>query len=723
MANSQVALPDDAVDVQHSVSLPQDAVDVSHLTEPPNPYLTPHGVEMARKAGMTPAGEQPLYEKEKAQTVGHGLHDAIVDTISGLFDTAKRVVKGPQDVKDQIAAAVMGPLGPLVKDMVAAHADTAQKAYQALREGRYTEAAGYAGATALPGVGPWAAGVGEKAGGTNPQFDEKGNVVAPGKPPDPAGAAGDAVAAIAAPEIAKRLPDIPGIPVVPKAAVEANPARAGAISFAEQEGIPISAANRTGNKAVRNAQGFVANAPGGASVAEAAAANTRKAMGETGTKLAEQVGPEATPETAGGSVVKSLAAAKAEHAAGASAAYKRLAEIEQDPANVKTIQTGTTQVPLGIVDQNGTPLMKTVPKTEQVSLPVDMAAAKATLQPIYDRLIQDMPLAQQQASQGLKALKNVLDGPDLLSASVAEDNLGAVKAILRENVNDRTKFIARQALNSMAPAIEQAVSAAGPEALNALREGRQLTKAKYATQRTIDKLPTEPVQLFNKLTSQKDANINLLRDVSTQAPDAMPAVGRAALEGLMEKALNPEGKPGPQTALSLWNKLGDNTKAILLKDPALIKRLDDFFNLAKIEAENPNPSGTAYVAQAGAHVASLVPGVGLLITHPAIGASVLGSQALYVISNRALAKLLYNPTGSGLLMKGLKIPIPSNATTAAALHAGQLSNQLLKMAGKDAKPVQLPKAAENEQPREETLTATASPGSTEQPPLESFERP
>jgi len=486
-----------------------------------------------------------------------------------------------------------------------------------------------------------------------------------------------------------------------------TPAGTSAVRFAEEQNIPISAATRTGNRAVKNVQGAVANAPGGANVAQQAVENTRARMGQVSQNLAEQVAPGGitTPEGAGAAVTKQLAAAKSSQAQQARGAYARLAAIEQDPANIKPIQTGVKTVQTGVLDQSGQPITRSVPQVEQMAIPVSMGDAKTSLQPIYDRLSQDMPLAQQQASRGLKAIGNIINGPDTLPASIAEDNLGAVKAILRENVNERTKYLAKQAIDALAPQVESAVSSAGPDAIAALREGRKLTAAKYATQATMDQLNVdEPVRLFNQLTQKGDMNISLLRDVQKNAPEALPAVGRATLEGLFDSALNPEGKPGAQTALSSWNKMGDATKRILFRDPKLISKLDNFFQLAKMEAENPNPSGTAYVAGAGLNVLQFVHGLGWVVASPKVGMSMLGTQAAYLIANRALARMLYDPAGSSLLIRGARLPLAPSSGNIAAVTAGQI----LKLAGKDASPVSLPAAAESEQAKPEE-SASAKP--------------
>jgi hypothetical protein len=483
-----------------------------------------------------------------------------------------------------------------------------------------------------------------------------------------AGPAAD-IADIEAPAAVSKITNAK-IPVLPKLSSTLDPAEAEAVAYGIREGIPLDTATQTGSPAARNVQGFVQNQIGGARAAKRARMAQTKALTAKGEQIAGEVSPlPATPESAGISVQQALQTRKAQQASDASASYARLEEIENDPKSLQQVTTGTKTVDTGIADpQNpGKNIVRTQPVTKNMPLPVDMRPVKQALQPLYDQLKQQMPIAQQQSSQALKALDNILHGDDYSPASVAEANLSALKAIKREAVNDKTKFYASRAITEAGKAVDGAVAQAGPEAVDALNQGRKLTAAKYATQATIDSLQTEPVKLFNQLTAQKDTAINLLRDVQSKAPDAMPALGRAYLEGLLDTALAPGGIDKAGTALTQWRKLGDATKKALFTTPTQVKDLDNFFLLAKKLAENPNPSGTAYVA-------SVAPTVGLMIKAPHLGIP-------YVISHAALAKLLFSPAGTRALMQGLEIPAGKGA--AATLAA----NQILKYAGADAKPL------------------------------------
>lgn len=334
--------------------------------------------------------------------------------------------------------------------------------------------------------------------------------------------------------------------------------------------------------------------------------------------LLDQAHPQTVaPEAAGTAAAAELSARRAAQSGQASDAYTRLSDIESDPANIKKIQIGVKANPeldklsqtlnKGKSFSDSTPeeqsaLIKHAPSfkvdttvepiTRDVAVPVDMRTVKSALRPIYDDLKQQLPIAQQQASRGLKAIENIVNGEDHVSASTAEANLSAAKAIQREAVNGKSKYLAGQAISAMQPIIDSAVEGAGSDAIDALKQGRELTKAKYATQETIDALHTEPVKVFKQLTAPGDTAINLLRDVASKAPGSMPAVGRAYLEGLMESA-----KDDPNGAIGQWSKMGDATKKILFKDPDLRSNIDAFLKAAAKASEGktklpPEPVST-----------------------------------------------------------------------------------------------------------------------------------
>ena len=515
---------------------------------------------------------------------------------------------------------------------------------------RLLSASGHVAAGSLPIVGPAAAAAGE-------------NIGTPGKTAYGLGQAAGLLLPFGREAIPARLP------LVPRMATSLDPAEAAAVDFAKQNAIPLDAATATGNPAVRNVQNLAQNMPGVAARARRNMLAQKNAMTTVGGNLAEAatgVPNAGTAEGAGLGVQSELSQSIAQKVSDARAAYGHLESLENDPANLQTIHTSTTQVP--VRSPSGSVIgMQPSAQSLKVALPVDMRSVKTALQPVLDDLKQQMPVAQQRASYGLKAIENIVNGPDYMPASIADQNLSAVKAIQRESASPKAVYLAAKAVDQFSPAVDAAVAKAGPTATQALQDGRELWKAKIANEETLSALPDEPVQLFNKLTSAKDANINTLQDVAAKAPNALPAIGRSYLDGLMQKAFAEAGTDKPGTVLTQWQTLGPRTKELLFPDAGLRSDLDNFFTLAKKRAENPNPSGTAYLGMLTSDGVALMAGPHLAVP--------------YLIGRTALGRILTSPYGAKLLSEGLSMPFGNTAKAAI------VSSRILSLAGTDAKPV------------------------------------
>lgn len=446
-----------------------------------------------------------------------------------------------------------------------------------------------------------------------------------------------------------------------------------AVDWARQNNIPLDLATATGNKAVQNVQGVLQNAPGVAGYAKGQRLAQGAAMKSAGEDIAQGVSKNAaTAESAGQGVADTLGTLEKSQGKSASSAYSKLEQIENQPGNIQKIQIGTVKKDTGVLDASGQPIIKETPQFKTVATPVDMRPVKDSLRPIYDAIKEQMPVAQQRASYGLKAIENIMNGEDVVSASTADQNLSAIKAIQRDAINPKSKYLASQAVTEAGKAVDAAVGKAGPDAVAALQEGRDMTKAKYATQATAEQLRTEPVQLFSQLTHAKDSGIGLLRDVAGKAPDALPAVGRAYFEGLMDKAFAEAGQAKPGSALTEWQKLGPETKNLLFGKST--KDIDNFLTLAKKVAENPNPSGSGYVAQIG------IDG-GLVLTQPHIGIP-------YVMGKAALGRALMNPKAAPLLTQGLRIPAGSSAGKALSARIAATIGSTEAKISDEGQPVQ-----------------------------------
>jgi len=512
-----------------------------------------------------------------------------------------------------------------------------------------------------------------------PQIDEAGNKAGSGHLAEGLGEATGIGLNLVAPELAGRVKlPVSGSKIIP---TTLTPAERAAVEFGEQRGVPIDAATATGNQFVRDIQKGVEHTPIGSVVGANARAQQAQALTRVGESLADGAHPlPVTPESAGegvtGALNKKIGGLKSQ----ADTAYDQFRNIEADPSNLVSVPAGTRQEP--VLNVQGRPIpgqMRTVQVTRDVALQVDMRPLKEALQPVYDNMRQWMEPARRNASQGFQAMHSIINGEDFVPASVAEQGLGGLKDLARTgnpDLRNVSQGIGAFGTTRLQDAIDQAVAQAGPDALRALQRGRAAHASKMEVAAVLDQLRAEPVQAFKQLTYQKDTGIDMLRRVAQQAPGEMPKVGRAFVEDLLDTATREGGFKGAAKLQSTWENLGPQTKAILFKNPMLVENLDKFFTLAKKLAENPNPSGTALTGVA-------MGSGGLIIADPLLGtASVLGAGAL--------AKLLYSPQGVKLLTKGMTIPLSNKA--AAAFTAGQI----IKLAGKDATPIEMPKAARSE---------------------------
>lgn len=538
------------------------------------------------------------------------------------------------------------------RSMSGAPMDEFVKAGQSAQKGEYSQAIGHGLASQVPILGQGAVHIGE-------QF----------KSGDTSGAIG-AAAAMFAPEAASALLKARNIPIVPSMLTK-NPAEASAVRFGLREGLPVDAATATGNPGVRGLQWAADKSIGGSFINQATKAEGAAKLTGKLDELANPTGGAIHPEQAGAGVRRVLESKIESQHAEANAAYTELRKIEADPKNLQKIQTGTQPAPISVSGLMGAG-PKTIPIYENIALPVDMRNVKAELAPIAESMEKTMPQAQIDASPGLKALKQIINGPDYVSASIADQNLSAVKRIARgaesQFLRNRSQGVAAKSVAELGDAVDAAVAKGGKDAIDALKRGREATKVKYEVAETLDKLREEPVQAFHQMVYSKDAAIEQLRDIASHAPGEMPKVGSAFLNDILDTATAQGGFDRASGAWAKWDKLGAETKKVLFKDPKYIKNLDDFFLLAKKLEENPNPSGSAFVVQTGAMTAAAATG------H-------LGATAATALSLAGLSKILHSPRAVNLMVNGLKVSgkVPVAAITAANL-ASVLDSNTKKLA-------------------------------------------
>lgn len=319
-----------------------------------------------------------------------------------------------------------------------------------------------------------------------------------------------------------------------------------------------------------------------------------------------------------------------------------------------------------------------MPTSTEMPMAVDIRAAKAALEPVAARMRQRLPVAEQRGDPALHAMQQLLDGPDYMRASDVDAYLGAMKDMTRgKAMPDLSDVLAGKAITEVETALRARLTEAGPEAVAALDRGRAATRSKYAAADVLKKVPAEPVQAFKQAIYSKDAGIEHLRAVAKQTPDALPQIGRAFLEDLVQTATAEGGFGRAQGLAGKWANLGPETKQLLFRDEGYIKDLDSFFLLAKKIGENPNPSGTAHTGALVVHGMN-----GWFFRDPV-------SSVLYELSGKSIATLMHSRRGVKALTRGFQTKVTAGNKTAATAAAGEL----MKAAGEGWDLVPLPAGA------------------------------
>lgn len=521
---------------------------------------------------------------------------------AGRFASGAWDMVNPLTIAKGIGGAIAHPIDT-ASGLIAAQAGEFGKAKDAYDEGRYSEMIGHGAAGLLPVLGPAAAAKGEQiasgdiAGGLGGAL----GLVAP------IGVARDAAKGVARAIPPKALTRLQKLK--PTIATQ-TPEAAAAVQWALDQGVPVDAATATGNRVVRGVKDVSDRSIGGLVVGNKAAAMRAESMAKVGKGLAAKASPAVeTAETAGAAVRGSVEGVIKREAGNAATAY-------------------------GKVRAGAEPL-------------VDLTGTKAALKPIYDQLLKKRELTGQlQGAEGRAAvaLDALVGGADSAPLSVVDAALGDIKSMARgadmPELRTQGQGLAAEAVTHLEGAVQAAAKQAG--VWDDLRAGRDATIAKWTAAETLDKLKAEPVQTFRAMTQHGDAGIERLREVKKLAPGDMPKIGRAYLEDAIDTA-TAEGGFGHEAKLwADWQKLGDETKALIFPDQGLRGDLDKFFLVGKKMAENSNPSGSGYTAVIGAQGAMLY-------------ANPVGGAAL-VLSSAALSKALNSPKVAKLLTTAMQTP-------------------------------------------------------------------
>jgi hypothetical protein len=596
----------------------------------------------ARMAGTAPPDPGPSITGQRFKDfVGEAVKGAESLTPTAIGNLVEHVYKDPVGSVTGAVSAIWNP-----------------KPY--IEEGRQLAAEGRPGAGVLRGwLGMWP--------GIGPRLVESEKFAREGEGAKSLGALTDVAASVAVPEIlgskARRI--------VPRAFPPSlNPKQAAAVALGTAEGLPVDAALASGSPFALKLQRSVEATARGARVAQDVAERRATEMPALGQRIADKVHPApVTPKVAGEGLLQSTNSFIARRGGEADTAYDTVRRIAADPQHTQQVRIGMSNG----YDQFGN--VVPVPIMGPMQLPVDFTAVKAVLRPIRDRIKSRMNITQQAASDGLKALDNLVDGPDFVPAVDADIDLGTLKTLARTNgdVRDIGQGLAAKAVSEVSDAVDAAFARAGPQAQQALAEGRAATLAKHAGAEIRKKLQGEAagkrreasgVAAWRQTQQPSDVALPLLQELQKMAPHEMARVGRATLEDIFSIGAAEGGWDMAGTMLGRWNRLGAETKKILFGSQ--VDTLDQFFLLGKMMAKTPNASGTALTLTATGSLWEA-------IVHPSTGLPAL-------VGAGSLAKLMNTPGGVEFLTEGYQIPA---GTARAAAWGVNLTRLLSEQAKED----------------------------------------
>jgi hypothetical protein len=305
------------------------------------------------------------------------------------------------------------------------------------------------------------------------------------------------------------------------------------------------------------------------------------------------------------------------------------------------------------------PAVKMVP----MAMPVDLRAFKDAMKPIYRDLMRAASITPPTGDKGraLAALDRIVRGPDFVRVSTADAALSDLKASARGAVmpelRTRGQGIAAKAVRELEQQVSRSITKAGPDAVDAITEGRAATRAKYVAAEVLDAIRKEPVRAFKQAIAPKDTAIDLLRKVQEQSPTAIPMIGRAVLEDMLHTATESGGFKHAAKLYADWKRMGPETKQMLFG--ANQENIGKFLLLATKLEESPNPSQSGLIANTAGQI-------GVAIAHPLVGVPL-------ILSTGALSKMLHSEIGARALTRAFSISAGPYSLGPKAAKAAQLS--------------------------------------------------
>lgn len=403
--------------------------------------------------------------------------------------------------------------------------------------------------------------------------------------PEPAVAARVAAYAAEEPQVPLTLGEKTGIPLIKGAEKWTEQSSlAGAMRGKQLRSNQVEGMVAKGNKLVQDIAPDQEVSPETAGSAAQAASRDiddriSTAYGDTTQKIADRVAPPATPLQAGEATIGMLDSKMAGLHEAANKYYGAVRDFENDPQYAREVVVGHEPSP--ILNASGQSIGM-VPVTKMISLPVTIP--KGAFAKIYEVMERTWPLVRKEASPAYTAIKQLVEGPNVVPLSEADRMLSAVKTIAREQGG-----LALKAVAELHAAVSDAATEAGSEIMPMLDRGRAATKAKYAVEEVLASLKSEPGKAFGQMVEKGDKSIELLRTIAREVPEALPMIARAYLQDLFEGAVR-DGQFDLKRAATLANKwlsLGDETKKLLFKDPSVTRSLDELFVQARRIADKP----------------------------------------------------------------------------------------------------------------------------------------
>jgi hypothetical protein len=435
-----------------------------------------------------------------------------------------------------------------------------------------------------------------------------------------------------------------------------DPVKQVAMDWAEKHGIRLSTGQRTGNQMVTKMERGLENTFGSSGRTQDFFQGQAGELEAAGRGLVNRTQPGASlnPFEAGEKLSQRVQSVIADAKANADTLYSDVRS--QYAANSHTVQVGVKTSP--VLGPNGQPIQTPVMKTFE--LPVDVKAAKARLTPLFEELNVTMPEAKRQMSPGFQALKQIIEGPDVMDAVTADRNLSALKSLARggnnQYLNSRSQGLAKVAIGQISADFDAALNAANPTILPKLQQARTFVKNQHTVAEILNALPDEPAALYQRVTSAGDRTYTDLAFLNRIAPGEMRQVGRTYLEGLFQKATNEGGFNRAAGVMADWNKLGPKTKSLLFGNQANVSELNKFFLAAKQLTQDPNPSGTGKLISTlgilGAGIDAFRTEGTLQDKAERFGVDVISLGA----TSNLLSRLLLTPGGAKLLTGVMTLP-------------------------------------------------------------------